>query len=286
MEAIMMFLAYACSRKIKVYQMDVKSSFQNGELEEEVYIEQPKGFLLIDKENYVCRLKKALYGLKQAPRAWYAHLDRYLHQPEFKEGSADNNLYVKVDQDNPTIIEVYVDDIIFGSNDDRLSKDFATKMQRHNDNGVWYPKGNDLVIQTYIDADWEGSVDDRKSTSGATFDLSGCLVSWLNKKKPSISLSTTEAEYIAAKISCTKVLWMKQTLQDLQVKFDEPIPMFCDNTYAISMSKNLVMHSKMKHIPIKYHFFREQVAEKNIKLEYVGRKEQIANIFTKPLARE
>ena len=73
-----MFLAYACSRKIKVYQMDVKSTFLNGELEEGVYIEQPKGFLLIDKNDYVCGLKKALYCLKQAPRAWYARLDRYL----------------------------------------------------------------------------------------------------------------------------------------------------------------------------------------------------------------
>jgi len=79
MEAIRMFLAYACLRKIKVYQMDAKSAFLNGELEEEVYIEQPRGFLLTDKENYVCKLKKALYGLKQAPRALYDHLDRYLH---------------------------------------------------------------------------------------------------------------------------------------------------------------------------------------------------------------
>ena len=72
MEAIRMFLAYACLRKIKVYQMDVKSTFLNGELEEEFYIEQTEGFQLTDKENYICRLKKPLYGLKQAPRAWYA----------------------------------------------------------------------------------------------------------------------------------------------------------------------------------------------------------------------
>ena len=108
--------------------MDVKLSFLNGELEE-VYIEQPEGFLLSDKEDSVYRLKKALYGLKQAPRAWYARLDGYLHQQGFKKGSADSNIYVKVDRDNLTIIEVYVDDIIFGSSDDRLSKDFATKMQ-------------------------------------------------------------------------------------------------------------------------------------------------------------
>ena len=79
---------------------------------------------------------------------------------------------------------------------------------------------------------------------------------------------------------------MKETLQDLQVNFDEPIPIFCDNTSAISISKNPVMHSKMKHIPIKYHFFREQVIKKNIKIEYVGPKEKISDIFTKPLPHE
>ena len=67
MEAICFLLAYACSKNVKVYQMEVKSSFLNGELEEEVYIEQPEGFQLSENTYYVCKLKKALYGLKQAP---------------------------------------------------------------------------------------------------------------------------------------------------------------------------------------------------------------------------
>ena len=129
MEAIWMFLTYACSRKIKVHQMDVNSAFLNGKLEEEVYIEQPEGFLLSEKEDYVCRLKKAQYGLNQAPRAWYARLDGYLHQQGFKKCIVDSNLYIQIDKDNLTIIEVYVDDTIFGSNDDQVSKNFATRMQ-------------------------------------------------------------------------------------------------------------------------------------------------------------
>jgi hypothetical protein len=79
---------------------------------------------------------------------------------------------------------------------------------------------------------------------------------------------------------------MKQTLIDIQVEYDEPIPIYCDNTRIINISKNLVMHSNMKHIPIKYHFLREKVVEKNIIVENVGTEEQVADIFTKPLPRE
>ena len=75
-------------------------------------------------------------------------------------------------------------------------------------------------------------------------------------------------------------------MEDIQVKYDEPIPIFCDNTSVINIYKNPVMHSKTKNIPIKFHFLREHVTEKNIRLEYVETKEQIADIFIKPLPRE
>jgi hypothetical protein len=79
---------------------------------------------------------------------------------------------------------------------------------------------------------------------------------------------------------------MKQTLTDIQVEYDDPIPIYYDNTSAISISNNPVMHSNTKHIPIKYHFLWEQVIENNNRVEYVGTKEQVADIFTKPLPRE
>jgi hypothetical protein len=152
--------------------------------------------------------------------------------------------------------------------------------------GLWYPKGKDLSFIAYTDAYWAFCIDDRRSTSGATFYLGECLVSWLSKKQSSGYLSTAEAEYIATTSCCTKVIWLKQTLIDIPVEYDNPIPIYCDNTSAISILKNLVMHSKMKHIPIKYHFLRKQVAENNIRVEYVGTKEQVADIFKKPLPRE
>ena len=96
--------------------------------EEYVYIKQPEGFQLSENTNYVCKLKKALYGRKQSPRAWYSRLDKYLQQERFRKGSADNNLYVKVTQDSILLIKFYVDDIIFGSDDDRLSQKFSKDM--------------------------------------------------------------------------------------------------------------------------------------------------------------
>ena len=123
--------------------------------------------------------------------------------------------------------------------------------------GLWYPKSQDFILKSFTDADWAGSVDDQKSTHGAAFFLRNCLVSWSSKKQSSISLSIAEAEYIVAVSCCTQVIWMKQTLEDLLVKYENPIIINCNNTSEINMSKNLVMHSKKKHIPIKYHFLRE-----------------------------
>ena len=124
-------------------------------------------------------------------------------------------------------------------------------------------------------------MDEMKSTSGVAFFLGGCLVSWSSKKQSSVSLSTAEAEYIAAAGCCTQILWMKQMLKDMHIQYDDPIPIFCDNTSAISISRNPMMHSKTKHIPIKYHFLREQVLSKVIKLEYVGTKDQLTNPLPK-----
>ena len=122
--------------------------------------------------------------------------------------------------------------------------------------GLWYPSKNSFSLKSYSDADWDGCVDDGKSTSGGAFFLGESLVSWISKKQTSISLSTTEAEYSATTECCTQVEWMKKTLQDIKVVFEEPTIIHCDNTSAISLSKNPVQHSKLKHIPIKFHYLR------------------------------
>jgi hypothetical protein len=107
-------------------------------------------------------------------------------------------------------------------------------------------------------------IDDRRSTIGETFYLGECLVSWLSKKHSSISFSIVEVEYIAVATCCTHVLWMKQVVRDIHVEYYEPILIYCDNKSPNSISKNPMMHSKTKHILIKYHFLQEDVVEKHI----------------------
>jgi hypothetical protein len=154
------------------------------------------------------------------------------------------------------------------------------------DLGLWYPSKDSFTLKAYSYVDWAGSVDDRKSTSGGEFFLGESLVSWISKKQSSIYLSSIEAEYIATTECCTQVEWMKKTLQDIKIVFEEPTIIHCDNTSMISLSKNLVQHSKPKHIPIKYHYLRDQAENKNIKLEYVPTQEHVADIFTKPLNKD
>jgi hypothetical protein len=100
LEAIRILLAYACHKRFKVYQMDVKSTVLNGYLNKEVYMEQPEGFELSDNPNLVCKLKKSLYGLKQAPHTWYHRLDTYLKDKGFKRGTIDNNLYIRIEDND------------------------------------------------------------------------------------------------------------------------------------------------------------------------------------------
>ena len=107
--------------------MDVKTAFLNGVVEEEVYVEQPLGFETHDRASHVCRLKKALYSLKQAPRTWYNRIDSFLSSLRFTKSKADSNLYSKVEEGNPMIILLYVDDL-FVIDEDVLIVDTKRKL--------------------------------------------------------------------------------------------------------------------------------------------------------------
>nr|GEW10716.1 retrovirus-related Pol polyprotein from transposon TNT 1-94 [Tanacetum cinerariifolium] len=129
MEAIMIFLAYAAHKGFTVYQMDVKTTFLHSSLKEDVYVCQPKGFIDADHPSHVYKLKKALYGLKQAPRAWYYELSTFLLQNRFSKGTIDPKLFTRRFDDDILVVQVYVDDIIFGSTNPRYVTLFSDLMK-------------------------------------------------------------------------------------------------------------------------------------------------------------
>ncbi|GJT54819.1 retrovirus-related pol polyprotein from transposon TNT 1-94 [Tanacetum coccineum] len=125
LESIRILLAYACALDFKLFQMDVKSAFLNGFINEEVYVAQPPGFIDFEKPDHVYKLKKALYGLKQAPKAWYDRLKAFLIKHEYKMGMVDNTLFTKKKSSNLIIVQIYVDDIIFGSTCQDMCDEFS-----------------------------------------------------------------------------------------------------------------------------------------------------------------
>nr|GFA25055.1 Gag-Pol polyprotein [Tanacetum cinerariifolium] len=128
LEAVRLFIAYAAHKSFTIYQMDVKTTFLYGPLKEEVYVNQQDSFVDPYHPDQVYRLKKALYGLKQAPRVWYDELSKFLLSKGFTKGSIDPTLFITKHKGDILLVQIYVDDIIFGSRNPNLSKRFEKLM--------------------------------------------------------------------------------------------------------------------------------------------------------------
>nr|GEX09163.1 copia protein [Tanacetum cinerariifolium] len=204
LESIRILSAYACALYIKLFQMDVKSSFLNGFISEEVYVAQPPGFIKFAKPNHVYRLKKALYGLNKLLNLENSKPMKTPISTETKltkdvEGeSVDNTKY----RENPKT-----------SYPEAVKRIFRyVKVTMHL--GLWYPKGSGIESIVYTDSGHAGDYVDRKSTSGICTFMGCCLTSWFSKKQTALAISTIEAEYVSAEKACQPALWMKQALVD------------------------------------------------------------------------
>ncbi|KAK6144980.1 hypothetical protein DH2020_021800 [Rehmannia glutinosa] len=405
METIRLAIALAAQRGWTIYQLDVKSAFLHGELNEEVFVEQPCGYVQKGHEHKVYKLKKALYGLKQAPRAWYSRIEAYFMKEGFKKCEYEHTLFIKTRKEGKIlIVSLYVDDLIFTGNDELMFTEFKNSMKHEFDmtdlgkmryflglevlqkpNGIFinqkkyasevlqrfgmeksnfvhnpivpgcklvkdeggvkvdttyykqivgspmyitatrpdlmfvvslisrymenptelhlhvakrvlrYFKGTtgfgifykkkrgDEKLVAYTDSDYAGDLEDRKSTSGYVFLLSSGVVSWSSKKQPVVSLSTTEAEFIAATSCACQAIWLKNVLENLSLNQNKLIFIRCDSSSAIKLSKNPVMHGRTKHIDVRFHFLRELTKAGVVELVHCSTHEQLADVMTKPL---
>ncbi|GJX81863.1 putative ribonuclease H-like domain-containing protein [Tanacetum coccineum] len=189
---------------------------------------------------------KALYGLHQAPRAWYVTLSTFLEKHGYKRGMIDKTLFIKRDKKDIMLVQVYVDDIIFGSTKKSWCDEFEVLMKSRfqmssmvtpktshlnavkrifkylkgkSNLGLWYPKESPFDLEAFSNSDYGGSNLDRKSTTGGCQFLGQRLILWQCKKQTIVATSTTEAEYVAAANCCGQVLWVQNQLLDYGFNF-------------------------------------------------------------------
>ncbi|PRQ17740.1 putative RNA-directed DNA polymerase [Rosa chinensis] len=149
--------------------------------------------------------------------------------------------------------------------------------------GVLYRRNGEEKLEAFTDSDYAGDVDDRKSTSGYIFMFSDGAVSWSSKKQPVVTLSTTEAEFIAAAYCACQGVWMRRIFKRLGHTQRGCTTVYCDNSSTIKLSKNPVMHGRSKHIDVRFHFLRQLTNDGIVELVYCNTQDQIADAMTKPL---
>jgi hypothetical protein len=155
------------------------------------------------------------------------------------------------------------------------------------DLGIMYKNsGSEIELVGYTDSDFAGDIDTRRSTSGFIFELSNGPVTWSSQRQKMVTLSTTEAEYVAASLATREALWLRQLLNDVGLTCHGPTTLNVDNQSAIKLVKNSEFHKRTKHIDIQYHFIREKYVSSEIQVINVPSEFEYADIFTKALPRE
>ena len=149
--------------------------------------------------------------------------------------------------------------------------------------GLHITRSSSFVLHGFTDANWAGSIEDRKSTGGYLVFFGQTLISWKSGKQRTVARSSTGAEYKALADGTAEVIWLQYLLTDLQIPTTYAPIIWCDNLGATYLSANPVFHARTKHIEIDYHFVRDRVAKKEIQIRFISSKDQLADVFTKPL---
>ena len=157
------------------------------------------------------------------------------------------------------------------STDFTLSSEFLSTIDR----------SSEQIVYGFVDSDWGSDPTDRRSIGGYVFKLNGAPVTWHSKKQPTVALSSTEAEYMAATSTIQDSIWLAALLRDLGFPQTKPIPIYEDNQGCISLIKNATDHARTKHIDIKYHFIHEQVENKEVKFMWLPSPDNQSDILTK-----
>ena len=403
MTFVRLFNFLAASYDWDLHQLDIKNVFLHGDLQEEVFMKQPPGFVTQREIGKVCHLRKSLYGLKQSPCVWFDKFSKAVETFSMQKSKSDHSVFYKNSSSCIILLVVYVDDIVITGSDSKgilslksfLHNQFHTKdlgmlkyflgvevmrskqgillslrkyvlgmlsetgklgvkpcstpmapnVQLSKDGelfehlerykrlveklnyltitrsdiaysvsvlspymsspivshcvavkhilcylkeaprrGILCKKHGYTRIECFSNVDWAGSKEDKRSTSGYCVFVGGNLVSWKSKKQSVVSRSSVESEYRAMIQSVCEIMWMRQLLMEVGIESSFPAKLWCDNQAAVHIASNPVFHERTTHIEIDCHFIREKMLLGLISTGYVKTREQLGDIFTKPLS--
>ncbi|RVW66755.1 Retrovirus-related Pol polyprotein from transposon RE2 [Vitis vinifera] len=318
--SVRLLLSMAAMRSWPLYQLDIKNVFLHGDLAEEVYMEQPPGFVAQGESGLVCRLRRSLYGLKQSPRAWFSRFSSVVQEFGMFAVQQTIPFSIIITLRGSVFIWKYALDILeeTGMLDckpvdtpmDPNVKLIPGQGEPLGDPGRYrrlVGKLNYLTItrpdisfphtrprcvvreQRSYPGCWlhrcrlGGSPTDRRSTSGYCVFIGGNLISWKSKKQDVVARSSAEAEYRAMALATCELIWLKHLLRELRFGKDEQMKLICDNQAALHIASNPVFHERTKHIEVDCHFIREKIASGCVATSFVNSNDQLADIFTKSL---
>ncbi|GJS81211.1 retrotransposon protein, putative, ty1-copia subclass [Tanacetum coccineum] len=322
--AIRILIAIAAYYDYEIWQMDVKTAFLNGRLDEDIYMEQPEGYVNPKYPNRVCKLQRSIYGLKQASRQWNKRFDEEIKKFGFTQNRDEPCVLRKVKdylgkcyfyeglREKLHIIweyKIYRDrskrctrpDVAFAQNlvsryqqnPGKLHwvavKHILKYLRNTKDMFLVYGGNPDteLEVTGFCDASWQCDKDDTKSQTGYVFVVNGGAVDWKSKKQTTIAMHATQSEYMAASEAAMEAVWIRKFVGDLGVmpSINKPINMYCDNSAAITFANEPGVMKGARHFLRRYHYVREQVESGEIKLIKVHTDKNLADAFTKALPR-
>ncbi|BBH08689.1 transposable element gene [Prunus dulcis] len=314
-DSFRVIMALVAHFDLHLHQMDVKTTFLNGNLDEEIYMKQSDGFVLKGEEDLVCKLQKSIYGLKQASRQWYLKFDEVVKSQGFVDNPLDECIYMKfngteIRRDRERKLlglsqKGYVERILKRFNmenctgcdvpmskGDKLSSDQSPKTEQEK-NGMRDKPYESLVgslmyaqVCTRPDLAFYISVLGRfQSNSGQAHWVAGGAVAWKSVKQQYVSTSTMQAEFLAIYEATSMTMWLKNFMSMLKVvdSVQRPIQLWNDNSAAVFFAKGNKRSSRMRHLQLKFLSAKEKIRDGQTALSHIGTDLMIVDPLNKAL---